>query len=149
MINEEDITLFERLRTLSHYQHVASKTALYPGRGTPIGLAYVALKLNGEAGEFAEHVGKAIRDDDLLAIQSHGLSTGYHRGAIVEMSCAIQPLTDDRRRALLREAGDVLWYLAAIATELGVNLDEIATANLVKLQSRAERGKIGGSGDNR
>ena len=47
------------------------------------------------------------------------------------------------------ELGDVLWYISALADDLGVMLEEIAQANVDKLQSRKERGKIGGSGDNR
>ena len=47
------------------------------------------------------------------------------------------------------ELGDVLWYISALADDLGVTLEEIAQANVDKLQSRKDRGKIGGSGDNR
>ena len=47
------------------------------------------------------------------------------------------------------ELGDVLWYISALADDLGVTLEEIAQANVNKLQSRKDRGKIGGSGDNR
>jgi len=47
------------------------------------------------------------------------------------------------------ELGDVLWYISALADDLGVTLEEIAQANVDKLQSRKVRGQIGGSGDNR
>ena len=51
--------------------------------------------------------------------------------------------------ALKAELGDVLWYIAQVATELGLSLDEIAEYNIAKLYDRLERGKIRGDGDNR
>jgi NTP pyrophosphatase (non-canonical NTP hydrolase) len=53
------------------------------------------------------------------------------------------------REDLLLELGDVLWYAAQLATELGLSLETIAEANLAKLASRADRNVIGGSGDRR
>jgi NTP pyrophosphatase (non-canonical NTP hydrolase) len=47
------------------------------------------------------------------------------------------------------ELGDVLWYMAQIATELDLSLQEVAEANLEKLFSRLERGQIKGEGDYR
>ncbi len=40
----------------------------------------------------------------------------------------------------------MLWYVAAMARELGVPLSEVAEWNISKLSSRADRGVIGGSG---
>lgn len=48
-----------------------------------------------------------------------------------------------------KELGDVLWYIAVIAHDLDISLDDLASANLAKLASRKERGVLGGSGDNR
>ena len=110
--------------SLDSYQSCAATTAIYPGRGTFQGLTYCALKLSGEAGEVAEKVGKAIRDD----------------GGVV---------SPDRRASLAKELGDVLWYVAGSAGELGYSLSEIALANLDKLASRKSRGVLGGSGDDR
>jgi NTP pyrophosphatase (non-canonical NTP hydrolase) len=48
-----------------------------------------------------------------------------------------------------KELGDVLWYVAQLATELDLDLDEIAQENLDKLRSRQRRGVLSGSGDER
>ena len=113
--------------TLNEYQQVSSQTAIYPGQGTPLGLAYVALKMNGEAGEFAEHVGKAMRDEEL-------------------MQGTLDPF---RRELLIKEIGDVLWYLGAASRELGIALEEAANLNIRKLQDRQRRNTLQGSGDER
>ena len=113
---------------LNEYASKAMQTAIYPGAGTPMGLAYVALKMNGEAGEFAEHLGKAMRDDDLEEI-----------GGVLE----------ERHALLVKEVGDVLWYLAAACRELNITLEDAAQINLAKLADRKARNKLQGSGDER
>ena len=112
----------------NNYQNSAVGTAVYPGANTPLGIMYCALKLNGEAGELAEHIGKAIRDDGF------GDNTNF---------------TDDRYNLIVKELGDVLWYVAAIATELDIELDDVAQININKLNDRKARGTLGGSGDTR
>jgi NTP pyrophosphatase (non-canonical NTP hydrolase) len=112
---------YDRAMELSEYQSLSRRTAEYPREAW---LAYPALGLAGEAGEVAEHAKKAIRDDD---------------GAV----------SDERRTAMAKELGDVLWYVAQLASELGLDLDEIAQGNLDKLLSRQRRGVLSGSGDER
>lgn len=132
IINEilkEDVELFSTKSTFEEYQRISTKSALYPGQGEALGLMYVALKLNGEAGELAEHVGKALRDD------------GY--------SFTNPELTAERKNLIIKEIGDCLWYLSAICNELDYKLPDAALENLVKLQSRTERSKLQGSGDER
>lgn len=104
----------------SEYQRRSRETAVYPALGD--NLIYPALGLCGEAGETAEKIKKAIRDDGGL-------------------------LTEERREALAAELGDVLWYVAQLATEAGLDLDEVAEGNLEKLLSRRERAVLQGSGD--
>jgi NTP pyrophosphatase (non-canonical NTP hydrolase) len=109
--------------TFDDYQELTATTAVYPGAGTWVGLVYVGLGL-GEAGELQGKVKKLMRDDDFI-------------------------LTDERRSAMVGELGDVLWYAAQMATELGYSLSQIAAMNIGKLQDRMERGVIAGSGDER
>ena len=106
----------------SEYQERSRATAVYPDAGSNI--VYPALGLCGEAGETAEKVKKAIRDDG-------------------------GTLTEERRAAIAAELGDVLWYAAQLATEAGLDLEEIAEANLEKLLSRQRRAVLHGSGDDR
>lgn len=108
---------------LFEYQTLAGRTAVYPGQGEFNGLAYAALGLNGEAGEVAEKVKKLWRDNGVL---NHETVT-----------------------AIVKELGDVLWYCAAVADEIGVSLNEAAVLNIEKLQSRQARNALSGSGDDR
>jgi len=104
------------------YQKQTRKTAIYPNLGN--NFVYPTLGLTGEAGEVAEKIKKVLRDKN-----------GF--------------IDKNTRRELKKELGDVLWYLANLATEINLSLEEIATTNLKKLGSRKKRGKIHGSGDNR
>lgn len=128
---------------INDYQTRTADTAIYPGKGTPLGLIYCALKLAGEAGEVAEKVGKAIRDDDLIDMEPDG--PGRENVPVF----AWNHLDDERRESLKGELGDVLWYVASAARELGYDLGDIAQANLDKLADRKSRGVLGGSGDTR
>lgn len=53
------------------------------------------------------------------------------------------------RAGMAKELGDVLWYLAVLADDLGYDLSVIAEINLEKLRDRQERGVLKGSGDDR
>jgi len=109
--------------SFQEYQCRTAGTAIYPGQGEITGLLYVGLGL-GESGEIQGKIKKILRDD----------------GGI---------LTDEKRAAIAKELGDLLWYLSQAATELGVSLETVASDNLEKLAARKERGTLQGSGDNR
>lgn len=130
---------------LDQYNNIATKSAIYPGNGTPLGLAYVALKMNGEAGEFAEHVGKAMRDDDLLPLIFADVAVNRTE----KVAYLDAKLFEKRRELLIKEIGDVLWYLSAACNELGIALSDAALGNLEKLYDRTQRDVLRGSGDNR
>ena len=108
--------------TFEEYQNESRKTAIYPDIGD--NFIYPTLGLSGESGEVAEKIKKIIRD----------------KGGIVD---------DATRSEIAKELGDVLWYLSQIASEMKVPLEEVAKGNVIKLQSRMERNKISGDGDNR
>lgn len=104
------------------YQIKSRKTAIYPDRDN--NYVYPVLGLSGEAGEVAEKIKKAIRDN----------------GGII---------TEEKRQEIKKELGDVLWYVAQLATELKIDLDDVAFSNIVKLYSRMDRDVLSGSGDSR
>ncbi|HKI58778.1 MAG TPA: nucleoside triphosphate pyrophosphohydrolase family protein [Trueperaceae bacterium] len=111
--------------TLDEYQDRARSTAIYPEAARVL---YPTLKLAGEAGEVAEKLGKLMRDE--------GLAPG-------------DALSPAQRDALAKEIGDVLWYVANLAGDLGLSLEAIGQGNLEKLASRRDRGMLQGSGDER
>lgn len=85
---------------------------------------YCALGLNEESGEVAGKIKKSIRDTD-------------------------GKIDKERIDSIVKELGDVLWYLSVMAHTLGVSLSYVAKKNIEKLTDRKNRGAIGGNGDNR
>ena len=115
--------------SFDHYQEqCAGEFAFYPGM-----LLYPALGLAGEAGEVVEKVKKLIRDDEMP------LDEGFDT----------REIDAEKRLAIARECGDVLFYLAMIADDIDYTLGEIAEINIEKLADRKNRGHLRGSGDNR
>lgn len=114
----------ERIEVMNfdEYQSAARATAQYPDMGA--NLYYPTLGLAGEAGEVAEKVKKLMRDAEGV-------------------------LCNDRREALKKELGDVLWYVAAMCSELGLDMNDVAEANIAKLLQRRKYGTIQGDGDER
>lgn len=85
-------------------------------------LPYLICGLSAETGEVAGKFAKYIRD-----------RTEFYK------------LKED----LVKELGDVLWFVAIIADDLGVSLSEVAQQNIDKIYSRLKRGALKGSGDER
>jgi NTP pyrophosphatase (non-canonical NTP hydrolase) len=117
-------------RRFDAYQAFTRTVAIYPGHGekTVEAIVYCMLKMCGETGEIAEKLGKLVRGRGFQALTS---------------------IDDETREALSKELGDVLWYVASLADELGLKLSGVASLNVSKLSSRKERGVLHGSGDNR
>lgn len=112
---------------LSDYSDQAISTDLYDKTNQPIDSHAMLEKvfgLVGEAGEVAEKFKKILRDKDGVA-------------------------SDEDKKELMKELGDVLWYVNSVGIYLGFSLEEIAQHNLDKVLSRKERGQTKGSGDNR
>jgi len=104
------------------YQKESRKTALYPDAGK--NFVFPVIGLAGETGEVSEKIKKVIRDKD-------GIMDG------------------EAKASIKKELGDVLWYIAQLATELDLSLTDIAKSNIDKINSRVEREMVSGDGDDR
>lgn len=95
---------------LDEYQALAARTS-QPDQPIRDRLAMDSLGLNGESGEVADIVKKAL---------FHG-----------------HPLD---REQIGKELGDVLWYVADAASAIGLSLEDIARGNIAKLRARYPEG---------
>ena len=118
----KDKLFINELLTPDKYEDLAGQTAIFSKEKA---LEYLALGMTSEAGEVAGKVKKLIRDGDDVE--------GFEMKKI----------------AIASEIGDVLWYCAMMAKEVGVPLNTIMQENLKKLHGRKERGTLQGSGDTR
>lgn len=154
-----EVRAYRPQMTLNEYQLRASATAIYPGRGSFLGLMYVTGKMAGEAGEFSENTFKALRDDNIATvkgweaepIEDGATDDGYKKYKPGEkvITVSFGPLRPERRAKNKKELGDILWYVSQSAFELGYTLGEIAEDNIGKLSDRAERDVLKGSGSDR
>lgn len=118
----QDKLIVTEVMTADFYEMKAGQTAIFPKNQA---LEYLALGLTSEAGEVAGKVKKLIRDGEDME--------GFEL----------------KKMAIASEVGDVLWYCAMLAKEVGVPLNDIMKDNLKKLHGRKVRGTLHGSGDNR
>jgi NTP pyrophosphatase (non-canonical NTP hydrolase) len=101
--------------SLNEYQHRAGLTAVYPGKDLKGGIEYTLFGMLGEAGEIANKYKKILRKEE---------SPYAHQ------------------KDLMDELGDVLWYAAAFAKELGYTFEEVAQHNINKLSARKQAGTL-------
>ncbi len=110
--------------SFEEYQRLSQARAIYPDAGKGTNIYYPTLGLCGEAGEVAEKIKKILRDKEGKP-------------------------SDGDILAIMKELGDVMWYIAAICRELRVSMDDVAQMNIKKLNDRHDRGTLHGSGDDR
>lgn len=121
--------------TLNQYQELAMGTCMSSCNN----FSYMMLNLIGEVGELASKVAKDIRKRNVVI------------GDIDNELSPEMPFDEwiARESEYMHEAGDILWQLSGLCKVMGWDLNDVANANLAKLASRANRGKIDGDGDNR
>ncbi len=106
------------------YQEKCRTTAFYAHKNKGYEIIYPAIGLSGETGEVAEKVKKLLRDKE----------------GIVD---------DEFVMAIEKELGDVLWYIAALCTDLNLKMEDVAKKNIEKLFDRKKRNVLHGDGDER
>lgn len=106
--------------TFNEYEVFCASTAVYPKEKE---MEYLGLAITEEAGEVAGKLKKILRGD--------------------------VPLDLEQRTALLKECGDVLYYVTRMTNFLGCSLEEMAEMNRQKILTRVANGTIKGVGDNR
>ena len=104
---------------LRDYQLWTRDTAIYKQQVT-----YPSLLLASEVGEALNIIQKVMRDDNSV-------------------------VSDEKREALSYELGDILWALARLVDDLGLDFSKVAERNIAKLEDRKKRNVISGSGDKR
>ena len=120
------VKIGENVMKFDEYQEKAKKYDFFQETSdfNENGFLEKVLGLVGEAGETADKIKKIIRD-------KNG-----------------NPTNDDKVE-IAKELGDTLWYMVNIARYMGFSMSEVAQMNLDKLESRWERNKLHGEGDNR
>ena len=116
--------LFDDNPNVVIYQQLCTETQIYPREHA---VFYPALGLAGEAGEVANKIKKIMRD----------------------RKRDVNNLPGEVKDEITSDLGDCLWYISALATDLGIGLDGVVVENIRKLQKRKEKGTIHGSGDKR
>jgi NTP pyrophosphatase (non-canonical NTP hydrolase) len=109
------------MRLTQEYNEFVSKTKFYPKHRK---IEYPVLGICGEAGEVAEKVKKTIRDNN-------------------------EVFDAERKAAILKELGDVLWYVVATAQDMGYDFEDVIHANMSKVTKRLETNTRQGEGDDR
>ena len=110
--------------TVNEYQLKAHSFADYYKPNQTCNYCYPVMGLTEEAGEVSGKYAKAIRDCN----------------GVVD---------NERREEIIKELGDVTWFVAELCTLLNVSMEEVMQKNIDKLKSRKERNVIHGNGDNR
>ena len=116
--------LFDDNPNVVIYQQLCTETQIYPREHA---VFYPALGLAGEAGEVANKIKKIMRD---------------RKGDV-------NNLPGEVKDEIASELGDCLWYISALATDLGIGLDGISVENIKKLDKRQANNTLHGSGDKR
>jgi NTP pyrophosphatase (non-canonical NTP hydrolase) len=127
--------MYRNGNTFDSYNDAVKGFAQYPMQGS--NMIYPAMGLVGEAGELCDKIKKHWRN-----------YVAYKQSDEID-GMAGKSVSDKERQEIIKEMGDVLWYLNALALELNTTLSHVAVENYLKLKDRAIRNVIKSEGDNR
>lgn len=116
----KDIEIANKVYTMIDYHVWAIESMIIRNRKE----VYLPLGLCGEAGEVSDKIKKVYRDKD-------------------------GDFSEKDKEEIVKELGDVLWYVAALSDLFGYTLNDVARKNIEKIEKRKKNGTMSGSGDNR
>lgn len=138
----------------NEYQEKVARTAVYPNVGA--NQLYPAIGLAGEVGEtidaFAFDTFGVLRSAMCIIALLTGLAkeTGEVSEAVKKLHRDLNAIiSDEKRDQIKKELGDVLWYVASLARECDIKLEDVAQANIDKLSRRLDNNTLHGSGNDR
>jgi NTP pyrophosphatase (non-canonical NTP hydrolase) len=91
----------------------------------------MAFGLVAEVGEIADKIAKWKRKKEAYVTDDHLVFNTWQTDEV-----------DEKHVELMKELGDVLWFVAGIADHFGYSLSEVAEMNLEKLAGRKSKGAI-------
>ena len=102
------------------YQGWVEQSAWYGHAGTRSTqeLAYIAMGVSGEAGEFIDQLKKIIRP--------YGVDVDW------------KTVEDEDKLKMVKELGDVLWYVSQACTFFNIPIEALMLINTVKLYERLQ-----------
>lgn len=152
------------------YQEESKKTAIYPKEIAPL---YPLLGMLGEVAETVDkatstfhidintsiasqediarldRMGELVNAMIMMGAELEGIKKHFRKNGLGEGIFIHQDITEEQRTEIGKELGDQLWYHADACGVYGLCMDDVATTNIQKLQSRQQRNVLEGNGDNR
>lgn len=98
-----------------------------------------AMEINEYQGKAMRTLNPALKEKDILLNSVMGLCGESGEAIDIVKKWLCQGHTLDKEH-LIKELGDVAWYLAEAATALGVPLEEVLQLTLAKLEKRYPNG---------
>lgn len=117
----------QRITTLKQYSKAAQSTCL----ASSFNFSYLAFGLIAEIGEVADLVAKWVRK-----------RMAFIKSDFLTFNTSDESEAQSFRDKIVKELGDVLWFVALLSEYLGVSFEELANRNIAKLAERKRNNEI-------